>query len=233
MKGAKQNVIVVVDNAAERQSAVELLGAQKYAVVAFTNATDYLEAEPPSGPTCLVVAAQLPGPDGLELLRRLTELGRCEPIVFTTNDHDVATGIRAMKAGAVDYLLRPFEDGALLAAVVRGLARSEAEQRARDEVHDARARVDALTERQRDVLRLVMAGWLNKQICDKLQAALRTVKRHRAVIMRITGAQSVADLIRLGRRAGLELEPPPAEQSDDREAPDDSSPARRSGTKVQ
>jgi FixJ family two-component response regulator len=205
MKGTKQHVFVVDGNVEERGRTAELLKREKYAVASFANATEYLESEPPNGPTCLVVEAHLPGGSGLELLQSLTEAGRCEPIVFTTSDPGVTTGIRAMKAGAVDYLLRPFEERTLMAAVERGLARSEAESRERAEIRDAQARVAALTEKQERVLRMVLAGCLNKQIADRLPAALRTVKRHRADMMRTMGAHSVVDLIRLGQKAGLDI----------------------------
>jgi len=214
MKGRKPCVFVVDGNLDERRRTIALLNGRKYAVASFASATEYLESEPPSGPTCLVVEAQLPGASGLELLQRLTDAGRYDPIVFTTRDPGVTMGIRAMKAGAVDYLLRPFEDKMLMAAVARGLSRSEADRRSREEIGDAQTRVAALTEKQRQVLRLVLAGCLNKQIADRLRAALRTVKRHRAVIMRTMGANSVVDLIRLGQRAGLDLEPLPAADED-------------------
>ena len=146
---------------------------------------------------------QLPGLDGIALQQQLTQKSRMEQIVFITGHGDIPMGIGAMKRGAVDFLPKPFSDEDLLSAVANALARSAENQRQRSEVVESRARLAKLTPREFEVLRLVIAGPLNKQIAAKLGIALRTTKTHRARVMQKMSVISVAELVRLAEKAGV------------------------------
>ena len=146
---------------------------------------------------------QLPGLDGIALQQQLTQKSRMEQIVFITGHGDIPMGIGAMKRGAVDFLPKPFSDEDLLSAVANALARSAENQRQRSEVVESRARLAKLTPREFEVLRLVIAGPLNKQIAAKLAIALRTTKTHRARVMQKMSVISVAELVRLAEKAGV------------------------------
>jgi len=150
-----------------------------------------------------VLDVQLPGLDGIALQQQLTQKSRMEQIVFITGHGDIPMGIGAMKRGAVDFLPKPFSDEDLLSAVANALARSAENQRQRSEVVESRARLAKLTPREFEVLRLVIAGPLNKQIAAKLAIALRTTKTHRARVMQKMSVISVAELVRLAEKAGV------------------------------
>jgi len=150
-----------------------------------------------------VLDVQLPGLDGIALQQQLTQKSRMEQIVFITGHGDIPMGIGAMKRGAVDFLPKPFSDEDLLSAVANALARSAENQRQRSEVVESRARLAKLTPREFEVLRLVIAGPLNKQIAAKLAIALRTAKTDRARVMQKMCVISVAELVRLAEKAGV------------------------------
>lgn len=204
MTSAAPLVFVVDDDRSVRASLANLLEAEDYAVETFPSAAAYLEREPHPGPSCLVLDVRMPGLDGLALQQRLVARGGGEQIVFVTGHGDLPTGIRAMKSGAVDFLAKPFEDEALLAAIGQALARSKAATRGREEAKEVLARVATLTPREFEVFRFVIAGLLNKEICDELGAAMRTIKTHRGRVMRKLGVVSVADLVRLAQKAGIQ-----------------------------
>ena len=203
MKQPQPRVFVVDDDQSVRTSLATLLEAEDYAVEIFSSAVEYLARVPHQGPTCLVLDVQLPGLDGVALQRQLTEEGRMEQIVFITGHGDIPMGIGAMKRGAVDFLPKPFSDDELLSAVAKALARSAEYQQQRGEVVESRARLAKLTPREFDVLRLVIAGLLNKQIAAELGIKLRTIKTHRARVMQKMGVVSVAELVRLAQKAGV------------------------------
>src|SRR5215831_12742079 len=188
-------------------SLATLLSGEDDAVESFASAAEYLAQVPHPGPTCLVLDVQLPGLDGLALQKQLTEEGRMEQIVFITGHGDIPMGIGAMKRGAVDFLPKPFSDEELLSAVAKALARSAEDQRQHGEVVESRARLAKLTPREFEVLRLVIAGLLNKQIAAELGITLRTIKTHRARVMQKMGVVSVAELVRLAHKAGVGSEP--------------------------
>jgi FixJ family two-component response regulator len=196
-------VFVVVDDALDRQRLAELIEAKGWPVETFASASDYLAREAPAGPACLVLDAQLPRFDGLALQGRLVEMDRSEAIVFITADRNLRPGILAMKMGAVDFLLKPIADRELLGAIGKALARSAAGSQGCAEVARARAGLEALTPREFEVFRCVIAGLLNKQIADELHAAVRTIKRHRGCVMQKLGVVSVAELVWLAQRAGI------------------------------
>jgi FixJ family two-component response regulator len=208
MNDQRSRVFVVDDDRSVRTGLANLLESNDYTVETFASASEYLARGPHPGPTCLVLDVRLPGLDGLALQRQLTERGRLEQIVFITGHGDIPMGIQAMKRGAVDFLPKPFDDEALLSAVGQALARSAETWRRRDELAQIRARISALTPREFEVFRLVIAGSLNKQIAAELGAALRTIKTHRGRVMHKLGVESVAELVRLAQRAGVTPTPP-------------------------
>ena len=208
MNDQRSRVFVVDDDRSVRTSLANLLESKDYTVETFASASEYLARGPHLGPTCLVLDVRLPGLDGLALQRQLAERGRLEQIVFITGHGDIPMGIQAMKRGAIDFLPKPFDDEALLSAVGQALARSAETRRRRDELAQIRARISALTPREFEVFRLVIAGLLNKQIAAELGAALRTIKTHRGRVMHKLGVESVAELVRLAQRAGVTPTPP-------------------------
>jgi FixJ family two-component response regulator len=208
MNDRRSRVFVVDDDRSVRIGLANLLESSDYTVETFASASEYLAHGPHLGPTCLVLDVRLPGLDGLALQRQLAERGRLEQIVFITGHGDIPMGIQAMKRGAIDFLPKPFDDEALLSAVGQALARSAETRRRRDELAQIRARISALTPREFEVFRLVIAGLLNKQIAAELGAALRTIKTHRGRVMHKLGVESVAELVRLAQRAGVTPTPP-------------------------
>jgi len=183
MKELEPRVFVVDDDQSVRTSLAILLSAEDYAVESFASAAEYLAHPPHRGPTCLVLDVQLPGLDGIALQRQLTEEGRTDQIVFITGHGDIPMGVGAMKRGAVNFLPNPFRDDELVSAVAKALERSARQQQQHGEVVEARTRLAKLTPREFEVLRLVIAGLLNKQIAAKLGIALRTAKTHRGRVM--------------------------------------------------
>lgn len=203
MKQANGRVFVLDDDRSVRTSLANLLESADHAVEIFATAEDYLARTPHPGPVCLVLDVRMPGLGGLALQERLVAEGRCERIVFITGHGDIPMGVRAMKSGAVDFLPKPFDDDALLGAVAQALAHSAEALEAGGAQAAARARLATLTSRELEVMRLVIAGLLNKQIGAELGAALRTIKHHRSSVMQKMGVVSVAELVRLAQQAGV------------------------------
>jgi len=202
-------VYVIDDDTSMRRALERQLEAAGYRVVAFASALDYLDRAPPdAGAACIVSDVRMPGLSGLDLQASLARAERELPIVFISGHGDVATTAHAMKAGAVNFLAKPFNKEALLAAVGEALAQGralDADRRGRAEL---RSRYESLTPREREVLALVAAGLLNKLIADRLGAAEATVKIHRGRVMEKMGAASVADLVRMAERLGLQAAVP-------------------------
>lgn len=196
-------VCVVDDEASIRRSLVRLLSAAGHTAEAFASARDYLARPVHPGPSCLVLDVLMPELTGLDLQQSLIDSGREEPVVFITGDGDIPASVQAMKAGAVDFLPKPFKDDQFLAAVEQALARSCDRQRIRAERDDAVARLATLSVRERQVFERVIAGKMNKEIAAELGTSMPTVKVQRSQVMRKAGVQSVADLVRLARQAGL------------------------------
>jgi FixJ family two-component response regulator len=204
MKDREPVVFVVDDDKSVRTSLSHLLESDGYTVESFVSAAEYLARNPHPGPACLILDVLLPGLDGLALQRKLEEQGRKEQIVFITGHGDIPMGVRAIKRGAVDFLAKPFQDDELLDAVSEAVARSAENWHTQDDVVQIQARIATLTARELQVFRLVIAGLLNKQIAAELGAALRTIKTHRGRVMHKLGVQSVADLVRLAGKAGVD-----------------------------
>jgi len=169
----------------------------------FPSAPAFIDYTPPDQPACLVLDVRLPGPSGLDLQSALGRARRDIPIVFLTGHGSVPTSVRAMKGGAVDFLEKPFNDQALLDCVQRALDLSREQRANRGELVEIRRRLETLTPREREVLKLVVAGKLNKQIADYLGNAEKTVKVHRGRVVQKMRADSVANLVRMTEKLGL------------------------------
>lgn len=172
------------------------------AVVTFASALEFLEYEKPDAPACLVLDLQIPGMDGLELQRQLAERD-APPIVFITGHGDVPSSVRAMKAGAVEFLSKPFDDEELLRAIDIALGQDRETRRKRSEVSGLRQRYDLLTAREREVLPFVVAGFANKEAAADLGIAENTIAVHRGQIMRKMAARSLAELVRMADKLGV------------------------------
>ena len=197
-------VYVVDDDASFRKAVSRLLRTAGLEVEALASAQEFLEHPIVDRASCLVLDVRMPGPSGMDLQAALQEARRDIPIVFMTGHGDVSTSVRAMKGGAVDFLEKPFRAPELLACVQRGLARSEQSRVERAERTAIERRFATLTSRERDVLRLVVTGMLNKQIAGELGIAEKTVKIHRGHVTQKMEAGSVAELVRMVQK----LRPP-------------------------
>jgi FixJ family two-component response regulator len=200
---AAELVGVVDDDLSVRRGLRRLLKSAGYSAETFDSAEDYLAREFFEGPTCLVLDVRMPGLNGIGLQQELEARGGCEQIVFITGHNDVPTATQAMKNGAVDFLLKPFDSGELIEAVEKALLRGKEQLLKRAERRRARGLIDKLTPREFEVLRFVIIGLLNKQIAAELKTAEKTVKVHRGRVMQKLGLTSVPDLVRLTQTAGV------------------------------
>ena len=203
MMDADALVFVVDDDASLRASLQDLLESVGLRVAACASAQEFLRCPPPEGPSCLVLDVRLPGLSGLELQQRLASGDLALPIIFITGHGDIPMSVQAMKAGAVDFLSKPFRDQDLLDAVHQALARDRQARAQRAERAALRRRFEALTPRQRDVMARMVVGLLNKQIAGELGTSEATVKTHRKQVMAKMRAESLADLIRIADQLGL------------------------------
>lgn len=195
-------VFVVDDDASVRDAVAELLSSAHHEVETFGSAAEYLAFARPDLPACLVLDVELPDMSGLELQRRL-DADEHPPIVFLTGHGDVPRTVRALKAGAVDFLTKPFSDAELLGAIDAAIARDRERRHARAELSALRQRWDTLTPRERDVLPLVVRGLLNKEAAATLGISEVTLQIHRSRILHKMGAASLADLVRMAGRLGI------------------------------
>jgi len=198
---AKSLVFLIDDDASVRKGVTRLLRSARYKSETFESASDFLTRTPHPGPSCVIVDVQMPGLNGIDLQEALIQRRREEQIVFITGHGDISMCAQAMKAGAVDFLPKPFGGSELLQCVERALARSAEQRRRSVERDEARRLLDALTPREFEVMRLVITGMLNKQIAAELGTAEKTVKVHRGRVMQKLGVTSVAELVRLVQRA--------------------------------
>lgn len=193
-------VFVVDDDPSVRRSVLRLLRTAGFTVEGFPSAEAFLARERPRGPGCAVLDVRMSGMNGLELQRRLRDTGRPMAVVFITGHGDVPMSVAAMKDGAVDFLLKPFDDEALLAAIDRAIGHDREWLRARRELDQVQSRYERLTPRERQVFALVTTGLLNKQAAARLGIREKTVKVHRARVMAKMQAGSLADLVRHAER---------------------------------
>jgi FixJ family two-component response regulator len=195
-------VFVVDDDFRVREALSSLISSVGLRVAVFNSATQFLESEKPDAPACLVLDLQLPGTSGLELQRQLlTE--DAPPIVFISGHGDIPSSVRAMKAGAVEFLPKPFNDQELLQAIDAAIARDRTARRRRSELAELQGRYNLLTPREREVLPFVVAGCANKVTAAELGTAEITIGVHRGQIMRKMGARSLAELVRMADALGI------------------------------
>lgn len=207
MKTSSRLVFVIDDEESTRKSLKRLLSSADYQSEVFSSAVDFLTRAPHAGPSCVIVDVQMPRLNGIDLQKALIQRRREEQLVFITGHGNIPMSVEAMKAGAVDFLPKPFKPGQLLDCVERALARSAEQRRRTEEKNSARRLLDLLTPREFEVMQLVITGMLNKQVGAELGMAEKTVKVHRGRVMQKLEVTSVAELVRLVEKAEV---PPPA-----------------------
>jgi len=199
----KPTVFVIDDDAAIRDALQSLISSMKLHVELFGSAAEFLQRDRPDVPSCLVLDVRLPGISGLDFQRKLTEANHSIPVIFITGHGDIPMSVRAMKAGAVEFLTKPFHDQDLLDAIHVALERDRARRQQESEMIVLRERFESLTPREQEVLPLVVSGRLNKQIAAELGTSEITAKVHRASVMRKMQADSLPDLVKMAVRLGL------------------------------
>src|SRR5258707_4654220 len=208
MTEAAPIVFVIDDDPSVRRAIKRLIGSVGLQVELFGSAQEFLHSKRPDAPSCLVLDIRLPGISGLDFQRQLAQANIHIPIIFITAHGDVAMTVRAMKAGAVEFLTKPFRDQDLLDAVHMALERDRTRRQQESEIAVLRNRLESLTPREGEVLPLVVSGLLNKQIAAELGTSENTVKVHRSQLMRKMGADSLADLVRLAEKIGIPYRKP-------------------------
>ena len=197
MRDADSRVVIIDDDAEFRDSVARLLRSVAINIQQFSSVSDFLKADLPEGPTCLVLDVRMPGGSGLDLQRDLAAANRQLPIVFITAHGDIPMTVQAMKGGAIEFLTKPFRDQDLLDAVGAGLARDRARREGEKALDVLRERFDSLSTREREVMIRVTAGRLNKQIAADIGITESTVKVHRSHLMRKMKARSLPELSRM------------------------------------
>jgi FixJ family two-component response regulator len=199
----KQIVLVVDDDPSVLKALTYLFESMELPVKAFTSASELLDSKLPDVPSCLVLDIRLPGGSGLEFQEALAKAGTQIPIVFLTAHGDIPMSVKAMKAGAVDFLTKPFRDQDMLDAVTRALNQDRMRRAGEKALSDLRQRFETLTQREREVMALAASGLRNKQIAYQLQVEEITVKIHRGRAMKKMEARSLADLVSMAETLGI------------------------------
>jgi FixJ family two-component response regulator len=202
-------VFVVDDDPSMRRSLESLLRSVGNDVRLFASAQEFMQAPRPDAPGCLVLDVRLPGMSGLTFQQELAKASIDLPVIFITGYGDIPMSVRAMKAGAAEFLTKPFDEQALLDAIHAAIERDRVRRRDAASLAVLSARYDELTEREKQIMKLVVAGWVNKQIANELGLSLVTVKVHRGQVMRKMLARSVAELVRMADRLGAHEERAP------------------------
>jgi FixJ family two-component response regulator len=197
MTETEPTVFVIDDDSSFRRSTERLIRSSKFKVETFATATEFLSSERSNAPGCLVLDVRMPGLSGLDLQRELTRAGVRIPIIFMTGHGDIPMSVRAIKAGAVEFLTKPFRAQDLLDAIRDAIERDHAAREDQATIADLRGRRETLTPREREVMTHVVSGMLNKQIAAELGTVEKTIKFHRAHLMRKMRADSVAKLVRM------------------------------------
>ena len=208
--GASHGIVHVVDDDKAFRIAIgRVLSVAGYEARLYGSAAEYLHADVSQGPACVILDLRMPGPSGLDLQGALARQQHQHPVIFLSGHGDIPSTVRAMRAGALDFLTKPVSTATLLEAITRALARDIERRRSLEHLEEIRKRYASLTPRERQVMAGVIVGKLNKQICYTLDAAERTVKTHRARVMEKMKVRSVADLVRLAEEltaGGVTLE---------------------------
>jgi FixJ family two-component response regulator len=203
MKETLPVVFIVDDEPLVCAALKRLIRSVGLAVQTFALAREFLRADRPDAPGCLVLDVRLPDVSGLDLQQKLTEAKINLPIIFITGHGDIPMSVRAMKAGAVEFLPKPFKDQDLLDALQHAIARDRSARQRRAELSELQGRYDSLIPREREVFPLVSSGLLNKQIAAELGRGEKTIKIHRSQVMRKMAINSLADLVRIAEKLGL------------------------------
>jgi FixJ family two-component response regulator len=203
----KPLVIVIDDDQSVREALDSLIRSVGLGVLGFSSAEEYRGATLPDRPGCIILDVRMPRQSGLELQRELVGAGETRPMIFITAHGDITMSVRAMKAGAIEFLPKPFRDQDLLDAIELGISRHREDRRRAAALAELKARLRGLTPREREVMEYVVSGRLNKQIAAALQLSEITVKAHRGQVMRKMQAKSVAELVRMADKLGVSLPP--------------------------
>jgi FixJ family two-component response regulator len=203
MKEPEPIVFVIDDDRMIREGLQSLIRSVGLRVETFASAQDFLAAKRPDTPACLILDVRMPGLNGLELQRKLSEANVYIPIIFITGHGDIPMSVKAMKAGAVEFLTKPFRDQDLLDAIQVALERSRSSQESEKAVSELKARFDTLTPREQEVMARVTSGLLNKQAAAEIGVSEITVKVHRGNVTRKMGAKSFAELVRMADALGI------------------------------
>jgi FixJ family two-component response regulator len=204
IRNEKQAVVFVIDDDADlRDGLSNLLRSVGLQVRAFGSATDFLESKLPDAPSCLVLDVRLPGLSGLDFQSELIKKNIGMPIVFMSAHGDIPMTVRAMKAGAVEFLPKPFHDQSMLDAVHSALEKDRERRKGIGDTSQLRSSFDSLTSREQEIFAYVASGLMNKQIAAEIEVSEITVKVHRASVMRKMGAKSLADLVRMADALGV------------------------------
>ena len=201
------SVFIVDDDALVRDSLEQLIKSVGLKVETFSSARAFLDTELPDKSCCLILDIRMPGLSGLELQARLAKSGRSIPIIFITGHGTVPMSVKAMKAGAVDFLQKPFDDQELLDAINHAIEQNRQARLEQAEIYEIKQHIESLTLREHEVFVPVIAGMLNKEIAYNLNMSESTVKTHRAHIMRKMAVKSFAELVRAAQKSGIH--PPP------------------------
>jgi len=196
-------VYVVDDDFSVREAIKSLIRSVGLRVETFGTAQEFLHSARPDAPGCVVLDVRLPGLSGLDLQRELAAHGIYLPVIFITGHGDIPMSVRAMKAGALEFLTKPFRDQDLLDAIQQALERDRSARQQRSETAEVRERFDSLTAREREVMGLVVSGLLNKQIAGELGTSEVTIKIHRSQVMKKMGAGSLAELVKMTEKLGI------------------------------
>jgi FixJ family two-component response regulator len=203
MTAFKPTVFVIDDDASVRKSLSRLLRSAGYTAETFSSAEEFLRREHFDGAGCILLDVKMPGLSGMDLQEELNKADYHMPIVFITGHGDIPMTVEAMKKGAVDFLTKPFDDKELLQALRAAIEKDRNARAEHTEVYEIRRLIELLTPRENEILRYVVTGMLNKQIALELDIAEKTVKVHRGRVMEKLGVDSVAELVRLAEKAGI------------------------------